>query len=214
MSLSPKKFLQLFIVVIVLLSLIIQFFLMLQGPAYKGFLDTLVRFVSYFTILSNTLVVIYFLNLLLKNDSTGKFWQKAETGTAITVYISVVGIVYHTVLSQLHHPVGLAFWADHGLHSFSPLLTFLYWTFFTSKRMVQYKTIPYWLIYPAVYFMYTVFRGSLSGFYPYPFLDLNKISFAQALGNSLIVLLVFSILSISLSFIANKRFQYLNSNII
>lgn len=214
MPFSPKKLLELFIVVIVLSSLIIQFSLILQGPAYKGFLDALVRFVGYFTILSNTLVVIYFLYLLLKHEYTGKLLQKAETGTAVTVYISVVGIVYHAVLIELHHPVGLACWADHGLHSFSPLLTVLYWALFTSKRMVQYKTIPYWLIYPAAYFMYTVFRGSLSGFYPYPFLDLNKISFVQALDNSLIVLLVFSILSISLSFIANKRFQYLNSKTI
>lgn len=212
MPVSLKKLLELFIVVIVLSSLILQFSVMLQGPAYQGFLDAFVRFFSYFTILSNTLVFIYFLKLILKNDSAGEFWQKAETGTAITVYISVVGIVYHAVLSQLHSPVGLAFWADHGLHSFSPLLTILYWAFFTSKRIVQYKTIPYWLIYPAVYFMYTVVRGSFSGFYPYPFLDLNKISFLQVLGNSFIVLLVFTILSLSLSFIANKRFQHLNSN--
>ncbi len=209
MSLISKKLPELLVVVIVLSSLIIQFSLMLYGPAYKGFLDVLVRFFSYFTILSNTLVFIYFLNLMLKNNAEEECWQKAETGTAITVYISVVGIVYHAVLSQLHSPVGLAFWADHGLHSFSPMLTFLYWAFFTSKRRVQYKTIPYWLIYPAVYFLYTLLRGSLTGVYPYPFLDLNKISFAQALGNSLIVLLVFGILSISLSFIANKRFQNL-----
>lgn len=210
MPLNLKKFLELVISVIVLLSLMLQFSIMLQSPANKDKLDTIIRFFSYFTILSNTLVLICFMNLLLKSESAGNFWNRAETVTAVTVYISVVGIVYHAVLSQLHHPVGLAFWADHGLHSFSPLLVVFYWTFFTSNRPVKYATIPYWLIYPAVYFLYTVIRGNLSGFYPYPFLDLNKISFLQALGNCFIVLLIFTTLSLSLSFIANKRFQFLN----
>ncbi|WP_438945315.1 Pr6Pr family membrane protein [Sediminibacterium sp.] len=210
MPLRLKKLLELLIVVIVLLSLILQFSVMLKNPAKQDFLKILVQFFSYFTILSNCLVLVYFLNLILKNESVGKFWKKAETGTAITVYISVVGIVYHAILSQLHNPVGLAFWADHGLHSFSPILVMLYWVLFTSKRTVEYATIPYWLIYPAVYFLYTILRGSLSGFYPYPFLDLNKISFLQALGNSLMVLLIFTFLSLLLSKIANKRFQILN----
>ncbi|MEO0065775.1 MAG: hypothetical protein RI983_1101 [Bacteroidota bacterium] len=180
MPFSVKKLIQLLIFVIVLSSLLLQFAVMILSSADKDKLDTIIRFFSYFTILNNTLVLICFSNLLLKGETAANFWNRAETGTAITVYISVVGIVYHAVLSQLYSPVGLAFWAGQGLHSFSPLLVLLYWTFFISKRAVQYRSIPYWLIYPAVYFLYTVIRGNLSGFYPYPFLDLNKISFLQA----------------------------------
>jgi len=212
MSLSLKKLLEPLIVVLVLSSLLLQFSIMLRNPANKDVVDAIVRFFSYFTILSNTLVFVYFLNLLLPLNGHVSFWHKPETGTAITVYILVVGIVYHAVLSQLHNPVGLAFWADHGLHSFSPILAIVYWILFTSKRTIQYQSIPYWLIYPAVYFVYTVIRGNFSGFYPYPFLDLNKISFLQAFGNSLIVLLVFTFLSLILSFIANKRSQKIKTN--
>lgn len=212
MSLSLKKLLESLIVVLVLSSLILQFSIMLHNPANKDVVDTIVRFFSYFTILSNTLVFIYFLNLFLTRNGHASFWHESETGTAITVYILVVGIVYHAVLSQLHNPVGLAYWADHGLHSFSPILAIVYWILFTSKRIIQYQSIPYWLIYPAVYFVYTVIRGNFSGFYPYPFLDLNKMSFLQAFGNSLVVLLVFTIISLSLSFIANKRSQKIKAN--
>ncbi len=212
MSLSLKKLLESLIVVIVLSSLLLQFSIMLQNPANKDVVDAIVRFFSYFTILSNTLVFIYFLNFLLPLNGHANFWQKPETGTAITVYILVVGIVYHAVLSQLHNPVGLAFWADHGLHSFSPILVIVYWILFTSKGTIQYQSIPYWLIYPAVYFVYTVVRGIFSGFYPYPFLDLNKISFLRAFGNSLVVLLVFTFLSLCLSFIANNRSQKIKAN--
>lgn len=207
MSLRLKKLLEPFIVILVFSSLILQLSIMLRNPANKDVVDAIVRFFSYFTILSNTLVFVYFLNLLLPLNGHVSFWHKPETGTAITVYILVVGIVYHAILSQLHNPLGLAFWADHGLHSFSPILSIVYWILFTSKRTIQYQSIPYWLIYPAVYFVYTIIRGNFSGFYPYPFLDLNKISFLQAFGNSLLVLLVFTFLSLSLSFIANKRSQ-------
>lgn len=212
MSLSFKKLLEPLTVVLVFSSLILQFSIMLNNPANKDVVDVIVRFFSYFTILSNTLVFIYFLNLLLPRNDYTSFWHKPETGTAITVYILVVGIVYHAVLSQLHNPVGLGFWADHGLHSFSPILTIVYWILFTSNSTIKYQSIPYWLIYPAAYFVYTVVRGSLSGFYPYPFLDLNKISFLQAFGNSLVVLLVFTFLSLSLSFIANNRSQKIKTN--
>jgi hypothetical protein len=37
------------------------------------------------------------------------------------------------------------------------------------------RQIGYWLIYPLIYVVYTLIRGAISSFYPYPFLSPAKI---------------------------------------
>lgn len=197
-----------FIALLVFCSIFLQLILMIQSPGNDHVLEVIVRFFSYFTILSNLIVCVYFLSLVMASeDITQNFWKMPETGTAITVYISVVGLVYHIVLSKIYHPQGLALIADHGLHSFAPLATVLYWFVFVSTKKVDYTSIPYWLIYPGLYFVYTIVHGHFSQFYPYPFLDVSKIGFLQAFLNCLVVLALFSLLSLVFSYIANKRAQ-------
>lgn len=197
-----------FIALLVFCSIFLQLILMIQSPGNDHVLEVIVRFFSYFTILSNLIVCVYFLSLVMASeDITQNFWKKPETGTAISVYISVVGLVYHIVLSKIYHPQGLALIADHGLHSFAPLATVLYWFVFVSTKKVDYTSIPYWLIYPGLYFVYTIVHGYFSQFYPYPFLDVSKIGFLQAFLNCLVVLALFSLLSLVFSYIANKRAQ-------
>lgn len=139
-------------------------------------------------------------------------WTRPETSTAVTVYICVVGLVYHIVLSKIHNPQGLALIADHGLHSFTPLVTLLYWVVFVSSKEVKYTSIPYWLLYPAFYFVYTIIHGALTQFYPYPFLDVSKIGLLQSFLNCLVVLVLFTFLSLLFSFIANWRYNHLNKS--
>lgn len=201
------------IALLVFSSVFLQLVLMIQAPSNDAVLQVIIRFLSYFTILSNLIVCAYFISLAMASDLIEQnFWKKPETGTAVTVYISVVGLVYHIVLSKLYHPQGLALIADHGLHSFAPLATVLFWFVFVSTKKVNYASIPFWLIYPGLYFVYTVIHGYFSQFYPYPFLDISKIGFLQALINCLMVLVLFSLLSVAFSFIANKRYQKNNQS--
>jgi len=89
----------------------------------------------------------------------------------------------------------------------------LYWVVFVSSKKVNYASIPYWLIYPAFYFVYTIIHGALTRFYPYPFLDVSKIGLLQSFLNCLVVLVLFTFLSLSFSFIANWRFRNLNKSL-
>jgi hypothetical protein len=199
------------IALLVFCSIFLQLILMLKAPTSNSSFTIVIQFFSYFTILSNLIVFIYFTSRALSADlSEHGFWTKPETGTAITVYITVVGLVYHLVLSSIHHPQGLAKIADHGLHSFTPIVTLLYWLVFVSPKKVNYASIPYWLLYPAIYFIYTIIHGALTQFYPYPFLDVSKIGLFQSFLNCLVVLVLFTFLSLLLSFIANFRNKKLN----
>src|SRR5947207_476625 len=61
--------------------------------------ETIVRYFSFFTILTNILVAFCFTTLLTKPISKhGVFLARPKTLAAVTVYITIVGIVYNTVL--------------------------------------------------------------------------------------------------------------------
>jgi hypothetical protein len=199
------------IALFVFCGIFLQLVLMIQAPSSDSIFEVIVRFFSYFTILSNLIVFIHFFSKALSADlGDAGFWTKPETSTAVTVYICVVGLVYHFVLSSIYHPQGVAKIADHGLHSFAPMATLLYWVVFVSGKKMNYLTIPYWLIYPALYFIYTMIHGEISKFYPYPFLDVSKIGLLQSFLNCLVVLVLFTFLSLLLSFISNFRYKKLN----
>lgn len=201
------------IALLVFCSIFLQLVLMIQAPTSDSIVVVIIRFFSYFTILSNLIVFAYFISKAMSAElGENGFWTKPETSTAVTVYITVVGLVYHLVLSKIHNPQGLAKIADHGLHSFTPIITLLYWVVFVSSKKVNYASIPYWLIYPAFYFVYTIIHGALTRFYPYPFLDVSKIGLLQSFLNCLVVLVLFTFLSLSFSFIANWRYNHLNKS--
>jgi hypothetical protein len=81
--------------------------------------------------------------------------------------------------------------ADNILHAFIPFLMLVYWILFLSAKKIKVQTIPYWLIYPVVYLVYTLIRGSFVDFYPYPFVNVNKLGYNKVLLNSSFLVLFF-----------------------
>jgi hypothetical protein len=166
--------------------------------------ETIVRFFSYFTILTNIIVAISFTtNLLGSKGNQNSFWFSNSGKTAILIYILVVGIVYNLVLRQLWTPSGLQKIADELLHVATPLLYLLYWIVFTPKQLLQWKFAFQWLLYPFIYLVYILVRGAFSNFYPYPFVDVFNHGYQKVLVNSFYVLLLFLVLSAV--FIATTR---------
>lgn len=151
--------------------------------------ETLVRFFSFFTILTNSLVAVMFISLWLFPKH--HFFQSVKKQTAITLYILVVGLVYNTVLRFIWQPEGLQKVVDELLHTFIPMATFVFWWLFTHSKTLQYKHIVPWLLYPFLYLIAILARGYLSGFYPYPFVDVTQLGYPKVVANSLLVVLVF-----------------------
>jgi len=178
-------------------ALIVQLRLMLHNQqTAKPIIEVLINFFSYFTILSNLLVTVCFTFLLLAPASrAGRFFSKASTLTALTVYILVVGIVYNAVLRQIWDPQGMQKIVDELLHLVMPLWMLLFWICYVDKGTLRWANAWPWLIYPALYLLYTLLRGTLTGVYPYPFVDVAELGYGQALLNSGVVCLVFLVLS-------------------
>ncbi len=154
--------------------------------------ETIIRFFSFFTILTNILVAICFTCLAIKtNNSTHLFFSNEKVLSAITVYITIVSVVYNLVLRFLWAPQGLQRLADELLHSVIPLLFILYWCLFVPKASLKWKDAFVWLLYPLVYLAYILLRGAFSGFYPYPFIDVTALGYEKILLNCLILFAAF-----------------------
>ncbi len=206
MSKGAKLFL-LLIAVSGWFALVAQLFLMVSNRT-AGIAETILRYFGFFTILTNTIVAVCSTLLLINTAGKWKqFISKANVLTAVAIYIFVVGLVYNFVLRQIWEPQGLQKWVDELLHTVIPLLFVIFWWLFVRKNELKWSHIPAWLIFPAVYAIYTFIRGAAAGFYPYPFLNVTQIGYTRALINSgflVLIFLVFSLLAVAAGKISRK----------
>ena len=174
-----------------------QYILMLQNIT-ENIMESSIRFFSYFTILTNSMVAWFFISTLInKNLNSSKL-------TAVTVYITIVGLVYQLVLRQLWKPSGMQYLVDECLHSIVPLLVIIFWSLYSKNMLTPYRRITKWLLYPFLYFLFILARGSISGFYPYPFIDVSTIGYEKTMLNALLVLLLFIAIAVIFLFIGKK----------
>ncbi len=155
--------------------------------------EGIIRFFSYFTIQTNLIVAICLSSVLVK---PGGFFDKSSLQSAVGVYIVVVGLVYHVLLSRLWKPEGLQWVADTLLHSVVPILYILFWLIFTPASNMNVRNIFRWMIYPIFYFGWVLIQAIYTRFYPYPFIDVESIGYRNSLIHALGLLIVFFLLGL------------------
>ena len=167
-----------------LFALVLQYGLILQAVPGRPAFAT-VNFFSYFTILSNVLVMLaLLLPALAPSNAVARFFLRPGARTAIALYIAVTGLIYATVLQFLWAPQGWAFVADALLHYVMPLLYLLDWLLFAPRRSARRANLPIWLLFPAGYAVWSLARGAVAGWYPYPFLDVATLGYGAVLLNA------------------------------
>ncbi|TGN19623.1 Pr6Pr family membrane protein [Leptospira idonii] len=156
-----------------------------------------INYFSYMTIWTNILIAAYFfLPLTFPKSKLNEFLHRSTVETGILVYILIVGIVYHLLLSGVWNPQGLQYIVDINLHSTVPLLYIVYWLMYIEKGNQVYKNAFFWLLYPMIYAIYIFIRGEIIHIYPYPFTDVLKLGYAVSLRNFLFLSLAYYILGI------------------
>jgi len=198
MSAQPAKAtaFMIFIAIIAWLALGFQLYILIKNAEINGLtrLQATGRFFGYFTILTNLLVAVCLSSILLKPDSSlTRFFSRPSTIAAIALYIFIVGLVYNTILRFIWEPKGLQKWVDEALHVGVPVLFMLYWLLIVPKGFLKWFYPFRWLIYPAIYLVYALLRGALSGFYAYPFINVKELGYNRVLLNSGGLILVFII---------------------
>jgi hypothetical protein len=161
-------------------------------------------YLSFFTILTNLLVALATtFSGVGRHSRPGGFFSQPAVQTAIAIYISVVGVVYSLVLRELWAPTGSQEVADFLPHDLVPVVYVAFWIFCVPKNTFRWGHVVWWLCYPLVYLIYTLVRGSLTGTYPNPFLDVGIIGYGQMLSNVAVLLVVF--LGMGLAIVAISR---------
>lgn len=174
-------------------ALIVQYALLLERMRDSS--AATLRFLTYFTLLSNSLGAAAFLApALAPNTAAGRFFARPGVRTAATLYLLVVGAVYHAILASRWDPQGWQLAADIALHTISPIAILIDWLFLTPKRDLSFRLVPPALLFPLGYGLWALALGAWNGFYPYPFLDVKTLGYLAVGFNLAILLAIFAAL--------------------
>ena len=158
----------------------------ISGALGKGdpLAPALIRYFSFFTILTNLLLALVLTTSCLR-PAGDSFFLRPGVRTGALVYIIMVGAVYALLLSNLYHWTGSMFIADHILHVALPILYPIYWLAFVEKGHIKWNHPLVWQFFPVIYFIYILLRGAIANIYPYPFLDVARLGYDQVVLNAL-----------------------------
>lgn len=177
------------------IAVVLQLVLILQTG--EGSTAAIVlRFVSFFTILSNMLVAG--VGVAVAAGRARPRWRGAAA-----LYITVTGAIYSIILASLWSPTGAQKVADELLHHAVPVAYVLAWLALAPHRRLAWSDALRWLVFPAVYLGWTIARGAATGEYPYPFVDLGQLGMAKVALNCLGIGVLFGVLG--LVFVAIDR---------
>ena len=155
----------------------------LRGSSLAG---RIIRVLSFFTIQSNLLSGVVSAQLAARPDRDGPAWRPLRL--AALVGITVTGIVYSTVLAAIHQPNGAAQIAINTIvHYVVPVMMVLGWLAFGPRPRVDRTSVLWSLLFPALWLGYTLVRGAIWHWYPYPFLDVTTHGYPRVILNAALV---------------------------
>ena len=159
----PKGFLKIYFLCFGLLDAVAL------SVAFYYSLSVIGTFFSYFTVLSNIFITIVFLFLgLYKKKKIPKLIIALYPPAVL--YMTITGIVFWTILRNNHH-LETIMWINLVLHAAMPIAVFIGWVLFSPRKYIPFKTAFAWLIFPLFFVFYTLVRGPIVNWYPYPFLN-------------------------------------------
>ena len=131
-----------------------------------------VNFFSYFTIESNLLAAAAFLLgawFIIARRPLPHWFNLFRGG--VVVYMVLTGIIFALLLkdTSVQNDFSLL-WADDVMHVVFPIIVAIDWLLVPPHRNITIRRAAVWLIFPVVWLAYTLWRGAVTGWYPYPFL--------------------------------------------
>jgi hypothetical protein len=130
-----------------------------------------INYVSYFTILSNlfaaTVCIISTWYLMKGRQPTRS--DDLVRGASV-LYMTITGVIYVLLLRGIEVNTDLA-WVNATLHYIMPVVVVADWLYQPQAHKLGYRQTWTWLIFPLCYLVYSLIRGPIAQWYPYPFLN-------------------------------------------
>lgn len=191
-----KKVWRTLVILGIILGLVISFIMQVWiKPDIVNPIGRVLGYFDYFTQWSNIFVLVWFINDTFL-DNKIKFLNKRGVRGAITLYICVAAAVFWLILNAQWHQVGWDKFETCILHGFTPATFILDWLFFYPKGTYKFKQIPKWEIWPIGYMIFAIVMGKITGYFPYSFFNIDKMSTSQFISSMKYVVLAFIIFGI------------------
>lgn len=146
--------------------------------------------ISYYTGMSNLMVLLVyvFYSVMtavglaksgLKGPTTPCPWLKGAT----TLVIAVTFLIYHFILARNKFDWQIYKVGNLLVHYIVPLMVVTDWLLFDAKEKRPWWHPLSWLTFPVAYFIFTVIRAQVGGWfpgriftrYPYPFINVDRL---------------------------------------
>ena len=132
-----------------------------------------VNFFSFFTILSNALSAI-----VLLVGAWYAFTRRVDPVTynliraCVVTYMATTFVVYNLLLREISLDQATTVpWSNEILHVWAPLYLVADWVLAPGRRRIEWRRLWTIAILPIAWAVYSMIRGAIVGWYPYPFLD-------------------------------------------
>jgi hypothetical protein len=139
------------------------------------------NFFSFFTIQTNLLAIgLLAACVLVRRSDRGPGFDAVRG--AITLYITITGVVFALLLSGLQEELQThVAWVDFVVHRLMPVVVLADWLLDPPRHRIAPRVALLWLVYPLAYFVYSLIRGEVVDWYPYPFLDASELGYGGVL---------------------------------
>lgn len=195
---SALRPLRLAVAVLILTAILVQFFTP-EDPWAKA-----ANFLSFFTIQSNLLAAGVLTLVALRGSAPRSARLELARG-AVTLYLLITGVVFALLLSNLPEELQLTRpWVDTTLHQIVPIVVVLDWLLDPPRVRIAARTALLWLAYPVAYVVYSLVRGEIVDWYPYPFVNVATYGYAAVLRNCVVLLVGFVLVALAVAAVGNR----------
>jgi hypothetical protein len=162
------------------------------------------NFFSFFTIQSNLFAACVLIVVALRAAAPRSHRLDVVRGAA-TLYLLITGVVFALLLSNIPEDLQLTLpWVDTVLHQLAPILLVLDWLVDPPREWIAPRTALLWLGYPLAWVTYTLIRGAIVGWYPYPFIDVDAHGYPAVLLVCLALAVGFALAALAVAAVGNR----------
>ncbi|WP_426246381.1 Pr6Pr family membrane protein [Nocardioides sp. LHG3406-4] len=173
-----------------------------EGAARPELGTRIVRFFSYFTIQANLLVLVTSAAVAWGTDVSRGGWRAVRL-SALTG-ITVTAVVHWFALRPILDLSGGPYVADKLVHVAVPLAAVAAWLLVGPHGLGGWGRVGGALVWPTAWLVYTLVRGGITGWYPYPFLDADDLGAWRTTVNCALVALLLAAVAAAL-LLADRR---------
>lgn len=165
-------------------------------PRFGSVLARVANLFTYFTMQSNVLVLVT-ATLVASSRARDALWFRALF-VATLLAISITAIVFHAALADLLGSLtGAAALGNTLVHVVSPALLVSGWLLYGPRGVLEPRAVLLSLVFPLAWLTFTLIRGALENYYPYPFMDIAELGYARTAANLGIVVALALLLALA-----------------